>query len=133
MKPFSRLLVAYYEDIPLAAYHLMFFKETGYYVYGGSSDAHKEVMASNLLMWEALKLAKSLGCRTFDMWGSLAEKYTPSDPWAGFHRFKEGYGGVHRNYLGSVDVVVKPLEYQLFTLLWPIRTKVLELRQKLTK
>ncbi len=129
-KKFAKILVAYYQNIPLASYQLFFFKDTAYYVYGGSSSAHKEVMASNLLMWESMRLAKRLKCKNFDMWGALSKNYDLRDPWVGFHRFKEGYGGIHKSYLGSIDIVFKPWEYKIFSLLWKPRQKFLELRQK---
>jgi lipid II:glycine glycyltransferase (peptidoglycan interpeptide bridge formation enzyme) len=122
----ARILVAYYNGQPLSSYLLLFFKGVAYYLYGGSSEEHKEVMASNLLMWESIKLAKKLDCHTFDLWGALAKNYSPSHPWAGFHRFKEGYGGLHRSYLPTIDLVLRPLYYQLFSFVWPIRTWILE-------
>jgi len=122
----ARIVVAYYNDQPLSSYLLFFFKNTAYYLYGGSTNEHKEVMASNLLMWESIRLAKKLKCLAFDMWGALSPDYSASHPWAGFHRFKEGYGGLHRSYLPTIDLVLKPLEYRLFTWAWPIRTWILE-------
>ncbi|MFA6005366.1 MAG: peptidoglycan bridge formation glycyltransferase FemA/FemB family protein [Patescibacteria group bacterium] len=133
MRIYSTLLIAYFEDKPLAAYYLMFFNKKAYYVYGGSSEENKEVMASNLLMWKALQIAKQKGCVSFDMWGALPEHYDQKDPWAGFHRFKEGYGGVHKDYIGSVDVVMRPTEYRIFSVLWPLRTAVLEFKQRLSR
>jgi len=131
MRHYSSLLIAYYENKPLAAYHLMFFKKSAYYIYGGSSEEHKEVMASNLLMWKALQQSRKRKCTSFDMWGALPNDYDTRDPWAGFHRFKEGYGGMHKDYIGSIDIVFRPFEYRLFSFLWPLRTKILGLKQKL--
>ena len=126
----ARILVAYFNKQPIAAYQLFYFKDTAYYLYGGTSQAHKEVMASNLLMWEAIKQAKQNGYQYFDMWGALEKDYNPKHSWAGFHRFKEGYGGIHKSYLPTIDVVFKSLEYQFFSLAWPIRNKLVELKQK---
>ncbi len=123
----ARILVAYYQNEPVAAYQLFFFKNRAYYLYGGSSMKHKEVMASNLLMWEAIRLAKRQKCHSFDMWGALPKDYKPDDPWAGFHRFKEGYGGLHRTYLPTIDIVDRPVEYGVFSVAWPVRVKILEL------
>jgi lipid II:glycine glycyltransferase (peptidoglycan interpeptide bridge formation enzyme) len=121
----ARILTAYYQGQPLSSYTLFFFKETAYYLYGGSGNKHKQVMASNLLMWEAILLAKKLGCRWFDLWGALGPNYSQKHPWAGFHRFKEGYGGVHRSYLPTIDVVFHPWQYRFFNWLWPVRLKAL--------
>ncbi|MCX6732669.1 MAG: peptidoglycan bridge formation glycyltransferase FemA/FemB family protein, partial [Candidatus Roizmanbacteria bacterium] len=67
----GHILVAFLAEVPLAAYELLLFKKNFYYLYGGSSTLHKNVMAPNLIMWEAIKLGKKLGAETFDMWGSL--------------------------------------------------------------
>ena len=57
----SHILIAYFEKVPLAAYHIFIFKNRGYYVYGGSSNKYRNFMASNLLMWESLLFAKKNG------------------------------------------------------------------------
>ncbi len=120
----SRLLVAFYKDIPLAAYQLWHFKDTLYYVYGGSSDEYKNVMAPNLLMWETIRLAKQLGCKTIDMWGSLPPTYDTKDSWAGFTKFKEGYGTTFVQYVGSYDLVVNPPLYKLYSLAQAVRQRL---------
>jgi len=127
---YARILTAYYQNEPLASYTLFFFKDTAYYLYGGSSSHHKEVMASNLLMWEAMLLAKKLGCQKFDLWGALAKNYSPKHSWAGFHRFKEGYGGIHYSYLPTIDVVFAPFSYFCFNLFWFGRLKILSFFKK---
>ncbi|HNQ30987.1 MAG TPA: peptidoglycan bridge formation glycyltransferase FemA/FemB family protein [Candidatus Woesebacteria bacterium] len=120
----NHIIVARYNAEPLAAYQLWQFKDTMYYVYGGSSDTHKNVMAPNLLMWEALLLAKQLGCTRFDMWGSLPPNHNSSDPWAGFTKFKQGYGTQFVQYAGSFDLVINLLLYKLYTTAHHIRQKI---------
>lgn len=120
----SHILVAFYKDIPLAAYQLWHFKNTLYYVYGGSSDAYKNVMAANLLMWESINFGKRLGCTTLDMWGSLPPKYDTKDPWAGFTKFKEGYGTKFVQYVGSYDLIVHSSLYKAYTLAHGIRQRL---------
>jgi lipid II:glycine glycyltransferase (peptidoglycan interpeptide bridge formation enzyme) len=119
----SRLLVAFYKDVPLAAYQVWNFKDTLFYVYGGSSEAYKNVMAANLLMWETIRLAKQLGCKTLDMWGSLPPTYDTKDPWAGFTKFKQGYGTKFVQYAGSYDLVVNSFLYKLYSLAQNLRQK----------
>lgn len=119
----SHILVAFYKDVPLAAYQVWHFKDTLYYVYGGSSEEFKNVMAANLLMWETIRLAKQLGCKTLDMWGSLPPTFDTKDPWAGFTKFKQGYGTKFVQYVGSYDLVVHPLFYKLYSLAQTLRQK----------
>lgn len=110
-----RLLIAYYKNEPLTAWMLFNFKDILYYPYGGSSQNYREVMASNLIAWEAVKLGKKLGLKKFDMWGALGPDADPKDPWYGFHRFKQGYGGELVEYIGTFDLVKNQALYFIFT------------------
>jgi lipid II:glycine glycyltransferase (peptidoglycan interpeptide bridge formation enzyme) len=129
----AQIYVASFEKTPLSAYEIINFKNRAYYLYGGSSVEYKEVMASNLLMWEVIKSVQKKGFTEFDMWGALPQNYNRHDAWAGFHRFKEGYGGEHKTYLPTIDVVVNPLEYKIVSFLWPLRIKLLTLLRKIKK
>ena len=124
----ARLLIAYYRKIPLVAWMILHFDDTIYYPYGGSSDKYKNVMASNLLMWKAIRIGKRLGAKRFDLWGALGPNPNPNDPWYGFHRFKQGYGGKLVEYLGSYDLVLNPLLYWIFHLIDKLRWLFLRLK-----
>jgi lipid II:glycine glycyltransferase (peptidoglycan interpeptide bridge formation enzyme) len=126
-KGIAHLLIAYYNDIPLVAWIVFLYKGVLYYPYGASSSEHKDVMASNLMMWEAIKWGKKHGAKLFDMWGSLGPDPDTKDPWYGFHRFKEGYGGKLIEFVGSYDLVINPIPYSIYTALHPIRQKLLKI------
>lgn len=125
----SHLLIAFYKNIPLAAFELFFFKNTFYYPYGGTSLEFRNLMASNLLMWEAIRLGKRLGAKEFDLWGSLSPAYQQGHPWAGFTRFKEGFGGSFREFAGSYDLVCNPLLYRFYNLLFNLRNVYLKFKR----
>ena len=108
-KDISHILIAFYNDTPLAAYELFYFKNILYYPYGGTSLEYRNLMASNLLMWEAIKLGKKSGAEKFDMWGSLSPGYDSSHSWSGFTRFKEGYGTKFTEFIGSYDQIISGL------------------------
>jgi lipid II:glycine glycyltransferase (peptidoglycan interpeptide bridge formation enzyme) len=112
----SHILIAFYNKTPLAAYELFHFNNKFYYPYGGTSLNHRNLMASNLLMWEAIKLGKKLGAKQFDMWGSLSPGYSFKHPWSGFTRFKEGYGAKFTQMVGSYDLIINPLFYRFYNL-----------------
>ncbi len=111
----ATLLLGKYKKTTLVAWMLLIFKDTLYYPYGGSSDKYKEVMASNLVAWEAIKYGKKLGLKKFDMWGALGPNPNPKDPFFGFHRFKKGYGGELVTYIGTYDLVFNETLYWAFT------------------
>jgi lipid II:glycine glycyltransferase (peptidoglycan interpeptide bridge formation enzyme) len=124
----SHILIAYYSDIPLAAYQLWYLDGVIYYVYGGTSQLHRNLMASNLLMWEAIKLGKKFGAEKFDMWGSLGPNYDTKDPWSGFTRFKEGYATKFTEFIGSYDLVVFPIFYKIYNFIYSLREIYLKSR-----
>ncbi len=100
----------------LTSWVLFSFQNKLYYPYGASSREHRDKMANNLIMWEAIKLGKKLGCTSFDMWGALGENPDTKDPWYGFHKFKQGYGAVLTEFTGSYDFVLNSQMYQVVKL-----------------
>lgn len=127
----AHLLTASFQGKILVTWILFFFKGITYYPYGASSDEHREVMASNLMMWEAMRWGKSSGAKIFDLWGALGPNPNLLDPWYGFHRFKEGYGPKLVEFIGTYDLVINPLLYSLYNLTDSLRWKLLRLRSYL--
>lgn len=117
----THLFLAKYKDKVLAAWIVFVYKDNLYYPYGASSSENRETMASNLMMWEVIKWGKKIGLKKFDMWGALGPNPNPKDPWYGFHRFKEGYGPELTEFVGSYDLVIKPLTYELYKIADKIR------------
>lgn len=126
-----RIFTAMYEGQALVSWIMFIFNGVLYYPYGASRSIHRDVMASNLMMWEMIRLGKQEGCRLFDMWGSLGPEPNPKDPWFGFHRFKKGYGGDLMEFLGTYDLVTNYPMYQVFQLGENLRWKYLRLKAKL--
>lgn len=125
----SHLFFAKYQEKILAAWILFVFHDTLYYPYGASSSLHREVMASNLIMWEAIRFGKAQGLQKFDMWGAMSDTPDITDPWYGFHRFKQGYGAKHVEFIGSFDLIIHPLLYQLYKIADKTRWALLKLKK----
>lgn len=121
----AHILIAFYENIPLAAYEVFIFNDVLYYPYGGSSHLRRNLMASHLLMWEAIKFGRQRRAKRFDMWGSLPPYYESKNPWSGFTRFKQGYGGQFVELVGSYDIVINNFIYKLYNILYILRNKLL--------
>lgn len=124
----AHILIAFYKNTPLSAYEIFVFNDVLYYPYGGSSLEYRNLMGANLLMWETIRFGKKKGAKIFDMWGSLAPNYDQNDPWAGFTRFKEGYGGDFIELIGSYDLVINPSLYFSYNLVYKIRQWWLKVR-----
>lgn len=125
-----RIFNAVYEGTVLVSWIMFVFNGVLYYPYGASRNLHREVMASNLMLWEMMRFGQRQGCHTFDLWGSLGPNASSRDPWFGFHKFKEGYGGDLMRFLGSYDVVYNFPLYSIFRLAENVRWKWLRLRAR---
>jgi lipid II:glycine glycyltransferase (peptidoglycan interpeptide bridge formation enzyme) len=105
---------AVYNEQVLVSWIIFLFNGVLYYPYGASSDTYREVMASNLIMWNSINYGCDNKCGKFDLWGSLGPDPDTNDPWYGFHHFKEGYNPVLMENLGTYDMVYNKLYYNLF-------------------
>jgi len=123
----ARLFTATYKKNILAAWILFVWNDTLYYPYGASSREHREVMAPNLLLWETARWGKRAGLSHYDLWGALGFTPDPSDPWYGFHKFKEGYSPQLVEFVGSYDLVINPTLYPLYTAVDSLRWFILGL------
>ncbi|MEX2012988.1 MAG: peptidoglycan bridge formation glycyltransferase FemA/FemB family protein [Candidatus Levyibacteriota bacterium] len=123
----AHLFLAKYKKEVLVAWILFVFKDTLYYPYGASGSKFREVMASNLMMWEAIRFGKKLGLKKFDMWGALGPEPNEKDPWYGFHKFKQGYGAQHVEFVGSYDLVINQPIYRLYKIADKLRWTMLRL------
>lgn len=114
----AHLLTAKYKGEIITTWILFAFKDFLYYPYGASTDKYKNVMANNLMMWEAIKLGKKLNLKTFDLWGREEGK--------GFTKFKEGYNPKVVTFIGTWDLPTSIL-YWPYRLAEEIRWKLLRL------
>lgn len=118
----AHLLTAIYQNEIITTWILFVWKDFLYYPYGASTDKHKEVMANNLMMWEAIKFGKKEGLKTFDLWGREEGK--------GFTKFKEGYNPRIVEFLGTWDLVVNKPVYRIYRIAEQIRWKILKTSAK---
>jgi lipid II:glycine glycyltransferase (peptidoglycan interpeptide bridge formation enzyme) len=116
----AHVFVAEHEGDFLAAILVSFFGEVSTYLHGGFNEQKRNLMAPYLCQWEAIRYAKSKGCKIYDFWG-VAETDDPNDSWAGISRFKEGFGGEKVVFSGSYDLVINSFWYNLLSLLAKIR------------
>lgn len=122
-------LIAEVEGGAVAALVLFVFGGRAWYFYGMSTIEHREKMPNYLLQWEAMRIAKSLGCSTYDLWGA-PETFDGEDSMAGVFRFKEGLGGVLYRSIGAWDYASRPFLYFLYQRILP---RILDLMRFIRK
>ncbi len=104
----AALLLAEVGDEVVAALIVAAWGNKAYYLYGASSNRHRNRMPTYRLQWEAMRWARARGCTTYDLWGipdvdeaTLEHKFRERhDGLWGVYRFKRGLGGRVVRYVG---------------------------------
>lgn len=121
----AALLLAEVQGEMVAGLIILAHRETAYYLFGASGNAHREKMPTYLLQWEAMRWAKGHGCRYYDLWGIpdadeteleaefLTRSQAASGLW-GVYRFKRGFGGQVTRTVGAFDFVYNRPLYWLY-------------------
>ncbi len=109
-----KLLIAYYDNIPLAAMFLVLSAHRATYLYGASSSAYRHLMPTYALQWKAIQIAKENHCLEYDMFG-IAPYADSSHPMYGLYKFKHGFGGEIYHQLGCWDYPIEEDKYQYLT------------------
>jgi peptidoglycan pentaglycine glycine transferase (the first glycine) len=111
-------LIAFVEQEPVAGLILFRFADRAWYMYGMSSNLHREKMPNHLLQWEAMRWAKTQGCAVYDLWGA-PDELNESDSMWGVYKFKEGLGAEFAPHVGAYDFVISRLGYWMYTQAMP--------------
>lgn len=121
----ARLFLAYYQDIPIAGSIESFCGDKAWYLYGASSNAHRNVMPNYLLQWAMIRRAMERDCRFYDFRG-VPGNPKEEHPLYGLYRFKSGFSGTFTKFSGLFTYYYRPILGSLFV-------KLLDLRNYLFK
>ena len=127
LQPFTEPLIAEADGEPLAAVSMFYFAGQAIYLFGMSRQAAREKMPNYLLQWEAMRRAKALGCRIYNLWGAPDEFDESDGLWSVF-RFKEGLGGYVSRTIGAWDFTPNPMLYKMYTELLPRVMDIMRVR-----
>lgn len=108
------MLLAEVDGIPLAAMFLVVSGHRGTYLYGASSDTHRNFMGTYMLQWEAMQRAKRKGCTEYDFFG-ISPSPDPQHPLYGLYKFKGGFGGEIFHRMGCWDYPLQEAPYAAYT------------------
>lgn len=113
---YAKLFLAMYEGVPLAGALAFIIGDRACYVYGASSNEHRNLMPNHLMQWEMIKWAKSMGCKLYDFRGVSPRRGASEadDHLQGLNRFKEGFSAQYVEYIGEYDLVISPFWYWLW-------------------
>ncbi|MFG6319070.1 MAG: peptidoglycan bridge formation glycyltransferase FemA/FemB family protein [Clostridia bacterium] len=108
-----KLLMAYHEDKPIAGIIPIIYGKNVWYLYGASSNSHRNLMPNYLLQWTMIKEAISRGANMYDFRG-VSGVVDENHPQYGLYRFKKGFNAEFTEFIGEVYIAYKPLMYKLY-------------------
>jgi peptidoglycan pentaglycine glycine transferase (the first glycine) len=111
-------MIAEFEGQIIAGLFIFIFAGRAWYLYGMSTNLHRDKMPNYLLQWEAIRLAKSKGVTIYDLWGA-PDQLSKEDHMWGVYRFKEGLGGKLVRTIGAWDFTERPFLYSVYTQILP--------------
>ena len=108
-----KLLMAYYEGKPISGVIPIFYGNKTWYLYGASSNQHRNLMPNYLLQWEMIKMAIARKDDMYDFRG-VSGVVDESHPQYGLYRFKKGFGATFTEFIGEIYIPFKPIRYGLY-------------------
>ncbi|MDW8368247.1 MAG: peptidoglycan bridge formation glycyltransferase FemA/FemB family protein, partial [Abditibacteriales bacterium] len=132
----ARLFLAFYQGEPIAGAFNLLLGDKCWYLYGASSNRHRNVMPNHLVQWTAIRWAKAQGCRIYDFRGVAPQKTADQTQDAtrethleGLNRFKAGFGAEYVEYIGEFDWPLSRFWYWLWTVGKPLAVRLLKQRK----
>lgn len=91
-----------------------YYGDSAFYLHAGSINNKEtnKLMGPQAVVWRAIQEAKKLNMKYFDFWG-IAPTDNPKDKWAGFTKFKKGFGGFEQRLIRAHDLPLSPQYYAI--------------------
>lgn len=117
-----RLYMAFLEDKPIAGTLAIRYGNKVWYLYGASSNEHRNVMPNYLLQWRMIEWAVESGCEIYDFRG-VSGDISPNNPLYGLYNFKKGFGGDFCEFCGEFTKIYnKSVNFYVNSMLGTMRT-----------
>ncbi|MBQ1331490.1 MAG: peptidoglycan bridge formation glycyltransferase FemA/FemB family protein, partial [Lachnospiraceae bacterium] len=93
------------------------------YVYGCSSNDHRNCMPNYLMQWTMIRDACAKGLSVYDFQG-VPYWYDVRHRNYGVYRFKSGFSGRVRTYAGEFDLYLRPVLSSIFDVAWRLKKRL---------
>lgn len=127
-----KLIIAEYENEPIAAVLPILYGDKVWYLYGGSSNKHRNLMPNYLLQWEMIKWALENKCNWYDFRGVSGFK-DENDPQYGVYKFKKGFNPTFMEFVNEMYVVYNPVMNAIFNISKGVYDKLSSIKNKFKK
>lgn len=129
---YLKILIAEFENKPIAVSMPVWFGNKLWYLYGGSSNEYRNLMPTYLLQWEMIKLALEKKCEIYDLGGVSGYK-DENSPIYGVYRFKSGFNGEVIEFIDELYMVFNPFINVIWNIISLFYKKLLKIKNKNVK
>ena len=127
-----KLLMAFHEDKPISGIIDIIYGNKIWYLYGASSNEHRNLMPNYLLQWEMIKYAIENKKDIYDFRG-VSGVVDETHPQYGLYRFKKGFSAEFTEFIGEIYLDFNPLKYKLYKITEKLYKKIRGIKAKLRK
>lgn len=124
----ARIYFAYYEDELLAGVLDVHVGDKIWYVYGASSNSHRNLMPTYLIQWNCIKWAMEEKCSWYDFRGGYPDE---NNPLHGIFKFKQGFCSDYIEFMGEADLIMGKFGYWFVEFATSARKKLRQLKKKI--
>ena len=125
-----KLVIAEYENKPIAAALPILYGDKVWYLYGGSSNEYRNLMPNYLLQWEMIKWALENNCNWYDFRGISGFK-NEKDPQYGVYKFKKGFNPKFFEFIDEMYIVYNPFINIIFNTSKKFYDMVIKIKNKI--
>ncbi len=125
-----KLMMAYYEDKPISGIIDIIYGNKIWYLYGASSNEHRNLMPNYLLQWEMIKYSIEHNKDMYDFRGVVGV-VDESHPQYGLYRFKKGFNAEFTEFIGELYINYKPLVYKMYKISEKLYKKLAGIKNKI--
>lgn len=127
-----RLIFAEYEGEPISAVLPVKYGNKVWYLYGGSSNKHRNLMPNYLLQLEMMKWGLETNCDIYDFRG-VSGMHSEKHPQHGIYIFKKGFNGDIIELVDEMYIVYNPVVNTIFNTLERIYKTLAEIKDKINR
>ena len=125
-----KLMMAYYEGKPISGIIDIIYGNKIWYLYGASSNEHRNLMPNYLLQWEMIKYSIENKKDMYDFRGVVGI-VDESHPQYGLYRFKKGFNAEFTEFIGELYINYKPLTYKMYKITEKLYKKIAGIKNKI--
>lgn len=124
----ARICFAYYNGEAIGCTLHVQYGDKVWWLYGASSNEHRDLQPNYLLQWEAIKWTISRGCRWYDLRGGYPDE---NNPLHGIFMFKKKFCRDYMEFMGEADLIISKTGFAAVNAAQKFRKKTKGIRAKI--